>query len=731
MGKKKKTLAGYYYYLGMHLVICHSADSIERIDVGEKTIQAVPITTNGTYIVFWPELFGGYLKEGGVAGAFDILFGAPTQVKNDYLMSQLGPVIPAFRGVISVVLRQMYLTAMSPYIKLWQFVVKRIPGKAWYPAKADIGGGSANAAHIIYDCFTNPSWGMGYPESVLDLQSLRDCADTLYAEGLGLSFILSNTDSLESFMQEVCKHVAATLYTDAVTGKFKMMLLRNDYNVALLNVYDESNIITLQSYEKPSPAEMVNEVVVKYRPRGTGKDDSVTVQDLASIQSQGGVISQTLDYAGLDNQTNAGRIAARELRTRSTPLTRVKFLANRSAWKEKIGGVIKFTWAAHGVTNMVLRIVNINFGTLEKGEIQIVAIEDVFGLPFAQYLAPQPSQWTDPVQPPAPLTQRNVMEATFWDVTNNLNAADTASLSTAASFLLGAAGQPTQATPNFEFWTKPGGGSYVYADTQAYCPYALTTAGANQIQTTIAIGSIRGDMTTVAAGSYAQWGTELIRFDSYNSGTGIITIGRGVLDTVPTTHATNTRIMFLEDYQAADKTMYAQGETVSGRLLMRTSSSLLPLTSAPEDSVVMQGRFSRPYPPARLTLNTQRYPSALTDPLVIAWRSRNRLQQLATLIDQEAANVTAEAGTTYIIRVYNDTLNALLREELNWPTLTYTPAMPAGMYACRVEVSAVRAGIESYQKQVHIFLFTKATDNRIIESGDTRITEDGDNRITE
>lgn len=711
MGKKKKTLIGYSYYIGMHMIISHPVDAVLRIDVGEKPIFYGNVTNNQGIIVYWPELFGGQQKEGGVAGLFSILFGGDTQPQDAYLLKNLGPDVPAFRGVMSVILNQMYLASMSPYIKPWQFLVKRLPGRSWYPAKADINDGSANAAHIIYDCFTNPSWGLGYPSSVLDLPSFTACADALYAEGLGLSFILSNTDTIESFMQQVCKHVAATLYTDPVTGKFVMSLLRNDYIVDNLRLYNESNIIQLQSYEKPSPAEMVNEVVVKFRPRGLATDDSVTAQDLASIQSQQGIISTTIEFTGIDNATNAGRVAARELRTRATPLTRVKFKANRSAWQEKIGGCIRFSWTAHKVANMVLRIVNINFGDLSSGEISITAVEDVFGLPYAQYLQPQTSQWVDPVQPPSVIPNRSYKESTYWDMRRNLSDAEYNALPTGAGFGIGAAGAPAQATPNFELWTKPSGGSFAYADAGAYAPTALTTAPATRTQTTIATGSFRGIASTIPAGTYALWGNELIRFDAYNDTTGVVTMGRGVLDTVPEEHASGTLIMFLENFQVADETIYTSGMSSSARMLMRTGSALMPIASVPDDNLTYVARAAKPYPPAYYSLQggapwptTQ---NTVYGALSAAWRGRDRTQQLATLVDQSAATIGPETGITYTIRTTDmststvlDTTTGLTGSAYDYGT-NIERKFTAGNI--KVEMWTVRTadGATSFQNQVY------------------------------
>ena len=200
MGSKKEVTIGYKYYLGMHMVICHGpVDSLTRIDVGERTAWGGNVTGSSQIYINNPDLFGGEKKEGGVQGYVDVMMGDASQAKNDYLVSQLGGIIPAFRGIVSLVLRQCYVTAMSPYPKSWSFLVKRIPAKDWYAAKADING-SANAAHIIYETITNTQWGMGYAADTIDDASFRSVADTLYAEGLGLSFEMTNTDSIENFI---------------------------------------------------------------------------------------------------------------------------------------------------------------------------------------------------------------------------------------------------------------------------------------------------------------------------------------------------------------------------------------------------------------------------------------------------------------------------------------------------------------------------------------------------
>jgi len=89
-----------------------------------------------------PDLFGGESREGGIVGDVDVLMGGLTQGPNDYLAARMGGDVPAYRGLCSLVLRQVYL-GINPYLKPWAIRVTRVlVGEAgspqWYPDKAPI-----------------------------------------------------------------------------------------------------------------------------------------------------------------------------------------------------------------------------------------------------------------------------------------------------------------------------------------------------------------------------------------------------------------------------------------------------------------------------------------------------------------------------------------------------------------------------------------------------------------
>lgn len=707
MGSGGGQTIGYKYSMGMHMILCHGpVDKLSKIVAGDREAWSGSVTSNTSLNINKPELFGGEQKEGGIVGTVDIMMGAADQTPNSYLVSQLGSIMPAFRGVVSAVLRKVYICAMSPYPKPWAFLITRNP-KAWYPAKAVIDGsnpigGSANAAHIIYETLTHTDWGMGYSDSALDLATFQAMADTLYAENFGLSFVLNSTDSIESFLYSVLTHVNGMLYTDPVTGKFSVKLLRYDYDPNTLPLYNESNIVSLENYERPAFGEMVNEVVVSYRPKGSGDDATVTLQDLASVQAQEGVISQTVSYPGIDNAENAARVAMRDVRQKSTPLARVKLRVNRSAWNITIGQCFRFAWAEHKVVNLVVRVLNINLGDLNDPTIIVDGVEDVFGLPVATYLTEQPSLWTNPVQSPGSVSPRKVYEATYWDLARNMDTANFEALNVTSTFVTSAGGAPTYAASNYELWTHPGSASFTKAANEEFCPHGVLAANIGPTNSTFTVTYKGGDFTNFATGGYAIVDNEIIRVDSYDKATGTIVVGRGCLDTTPQAHSANAAVLFAMGFVAADLTEYASGETVAAKLLTRTPTGLLSLSSAPTDSVVTVGRQGRPYPPGDLRINGLSYPLSVDDTLLVTWKHRDRTQQLATLVDYTAGNIGPEPGTSYSARLLRASDNAVLTSATNIFGTSWAPPIYAqGEYI--VEVWAVRGGLASFQKTTHRF----------------------------
>jgi len=234
-GKSEDVTVGFRYYMGLHMAVCHGpVDEVSALIVGDRLAWSGSVTANATISVNAPNLFGGEEKEGGIQGSLDVAMGGPAQVVNSYLQARIGGVVPAFRGVLALIYRGGLVACNNPYIKKWAVKVKRItqgwgPDGVWYSAKAEVPSVGMNPAHIIYQCLTNKSWGMGYPTSIIDSASFTTAADALYAEGFGLNLLWNQQARIEDFVLDVASHINATVYVRPDTGQFALKLIRDDY----------------------------------------------------------------------------------------------------------------------------------------------------------------------------------------------------------------------------------------------------------------------------------------------------------------------------------------------------------------------------------------------------------------------------------------------------------------------------------------------------------------------
>lgn len=707
----KSQTVGYKYYLGVHMVFCHGPiDKITRIEFDDKAAWTGN-ATGGSISVSAESLFGGEEREGGVSGTFDIDMGGDSQTPNSYLVSKLGALVPGFRGVVSAVLRQAYL-GMNPYLKrpaFWgQRILVRQNGIAqWYIAKAAIGQ-DMNPAHIIRECLTDPDWGMGYPEADIDDTSFQAAADQMYSESMGMSLLWDRSVTLEEFIQEVLKHIDGSLFVDRTSGKFVLKLARGGYDIGTLLVLDESSVDKISDFKRNTIGELINSVTVVYWDASTGKNNSVTVQDIALAAQQQSVVSTTKQFPGFTNGTIATKVAARSLKALSVPIASGTIYANRKAASLNIGDVFVLSWPRYGISQLVMRVANVELGALDSNVVKISAVEDVFALSSAIYAPPPPSGWTDPSNDPTPCLYHCVIEAPFWELCQRIGEHDARSIPTTAGFVVATGVRPTSDSGNAKLYTNPTNTAYEEAGTVDFCPTAVLTAAITPNQTVIPIsGGI--DLDIVKINTYAIIDNELVVVTAISSSS--MTVGRGVLDTVPVVHALGARVFFPDVYFETDTVEYATGEVAQIKLLPTTAKGTLAEGSAPAQTVTIQARSSKPYPPQKLRINTQAYPDTVRGDqnITVTWVHRDRLQQTATLVDTEAASIGPEANTTYTCRLLTAAGSVLVTHAglTGVVTDTFTLAEMGSNYGrLRIQLWAVRDGIQSLQ--MHDWEFTRS-----------------------
>lgn len=889
-GKSKKQTVGYKYYLGMHQILCHGPiDAVTRVTVDDRLAWA-GTQTGGPITINQESLFGGEGREGGVSGTIDIEMGRNNQGKNSYLLSKLGSLIPAYRGVVGAVFRQCYL-GNNPYLKAWRFRGQRIHVRQdgiaqWYDAKAavyppvlsassslwrylvvsnadnvnrsavgfddsswpvgaapfanapwsfpgnygfatvpatvvpsaqkvwmrttlnldkvpsalrfeafldndcrvyvngvlalSLGGENGayydtvlsgtyfhtgantvavvgwdrhsggppsnwfwfdwrltdltsvdmNAIHIIRECLTDPLWGMGYLESDVDDTVFQGAADVIGNEGLGMSLLWDKQIKIEEFVDEVKKHIDAALYVSRSTGKFVVKLIRNDYDPDTLLHLDESNIARIEDPTRTSFGELVNSVTVNYWDATTGKDASLTVTDTAMVQMQGVVINTTVQYPGFTNARNATIAGQRDLKALSSPTLTCTIYADSSAKGLNLGDAFKMSWSRWGISEMVMRVTAIAYGTGKNNQVKISCTQDVYDTNTAVTVNVPGNEWSDPSTPPSASLYETAQEAPYYEVVQVMGQADTDNkllTHPEIGYVLAAASRGGSAI-NARMWTDDGTG---YEDTGAldFSPTAVLTTNIDKVQTSFVVADLE-DVGEVPLGTHFQIGQELLRLDSIDLDTGAITVGRGVLDTVPEAHVAGSALLFWDQYAGFSPTEYVEGETIDVKITPVSGAGVLPLDEASPMTVEITGRAARPYPPGKMQINGESYlDKVYEDELTVTWAHRDRLQQTSgTLLDAMAGDIGPEAGTVYRIQVYGDGVLIDTIDDIAGTSQAVSPPIVAG--EVKIEIHSKRDGLYSLYAPWHTFTYTSGG-LRFTEEGDMRGSQDGALRITE
>ncbi len=717
MGSKGGSVTvGYRYYAGMHLALCHGPiDSLNKIVVGERVAWSGAQTSSGQITINQPELFGGDDREGGIVGAVDLVIGDPADGQNDYLIEKLGSTVPAFRGVVSLVLRQPQLSALNPYIKPWSAELTRIIRRSdgspqWYSTKAAING-DMNPAHVIHECLTDRVWGRGYGLSDIDDASFRAAADTLYAEGFGISLLWDQSQDIDALIERVLQHIDGSLYVSPRTGLFILRLTRDDYTVAAIPVLNESNILALESFERTLPEELVNQVTLSYHDRETDKSVSISVQDIAGIERNFGEVKDAkVSYEGVTNGALAARLAMRDLRQLSSTLAKVTLVANRAAASLNIGDVFTLTWPELQIQQIVCRVVQISFGTLTDGRVRITCIEDVFGLPQAVYFSPATSGWIDPRQAPVAAPNAAVGELPYWTIIREITGESTTAQSEIdpmGGVLAVYSPRPSSAAINYTVMSRQGAAAFSKVGVGDFAPTGVLVGSIGQTETAISLAD-RVDLDLVALNTYALIDQELVAVKTLNASTGAVTVDRGVLDTVPTAHAAGARMTFIEGAQFFTNTQYLEGESLQAKVLPSTGIGTFAEGSATALNYTFAKRQIRPYPPGRIRVNGSDYSlSFITGAVTVSWAHRSRLLQTAYLVTQSEANIGPEAGTTYTVRIYGEagslrhTENGLTGTSWTYPIATEVSESGLGRpnESLLIKIEAVRDGHTSWQAQ--------------------------------
>lgn len=511
-----------------------------------------------------------------------------------------------------------------------------------------------NPAHILRDVLIAPSSdGSGNAAEIGD--SFTTAADTLYSEGLGLSFRWQTVKDKRSFKGLVEQHIDGICYLDSTTGKWELKLIRDDYDAGTIPVFNDTNVTEWgDDIKRPTWRELPNQIKVLYTKRDNGEQASVTISNIAGIQATGRVIQEERDYEGVTVESLASRIALRDLAARTVPLWDGSFKVTHLDPTINLGSAIKINKPEVGLNNIIGRVVYISDPDGRDNSVTVRFAQDKYSIDDAATTGSDSVSTGNDFTAQA-CTYEMVEEAPYYQILLELGQTDIDDILTAdpdAGLFHATGNQPTGAHINIEIASDAGAG-WTIDGVADFCP--VTTLGENM---TSAADDVTFDMPytsgmeTVVAGTLAQIGEEYLRVDDMTLAGSILTVtfGRGCLDTVPAAHYTGEAVFFWQGLTGSNGTEYTAGESLDIRLLPLTGADRLSLSGATTNTVMFDSRAFRPYAPGKFQIGAAYTTSGvLTGDLAGTWNHRDRTAQTTTAIDDHtASDIGPETGVAYV-----------------------------------------------------------------------------------
>lgn len=696
-------VVGFHYRLGFQFALCHGViDGITKIRYGEKYIifDNAGVPTTADISVNKRNLYGGDNTggQGGFVGRWKIYDGA--QVARDaYLDAKLGASRNSiYKGIAYLVLKEIrdnsnkfgaYI-GNSSSLSQYEFTVRRCPDNLSLNMDHHIVNGvDANPAEVLYEILTNTDWGLGFPGADVDTANLAGAGETLYTEGNGFSFIVDQVKKPQEVIAEIERQINGRVYLDLLTGQWKIKLVRNDYDIDTVPLLNESSVLRLEQFARGEWGQTFNEVRVPFNDAAEDfKDTYALAQDGANFEIQGRRRVSQVKFPGCTNRSLAKQLAWRELRQLAFPMASATAVVKREFYDVIPGDVLAFSWDEYGIVKLPMRVVNVDFGSLIKGEIVLTLVQDVFQNEAGAFADAPPSEFVTPIEEAVPFAtddqfaiqvpyhvaltkpggsdlDQNILvgghssggsptsyEMRYAVPTTYISAGSLTNGTAVVGFLRGALVGFTSSMP------AQGAGT-IDLDTDDELLFEF----ADMIGASYTTSEINGQLLGLAVIEPGTANEEWIIYDATASivdeGMQLQGVIRGALDTVPKAHADQSVVWFYSpirmDILPVD---FAANNTVNVKLLPTTFEDAVTEGEATAMQVVFNSdadiyRSGKPFAPNELSVNASTRPASIdmdTDTggsvlgMTVGWTRRSRG---TTKIYQHALGQDDDGGTSW------------------------------------------------------------------------------------
>lgn len=721
---KKTVTVGYNYYITVDIGFCTGGGdgvTLHEVFIDDVSVWTGTLSTEADFSINMPSLFGGAKNGGGFVTSHCRWFpGTMTQGKSSLIDAELGPgnLLPNYNGIAHLVFRANI--GESPQLRKIGVVASRFTNNLAIPdGKHIIGGTTLNPAEVLYSTMVDNWTGMSVDPAMIDADNFLDAALVYYDEANGCGGSLYTAKAGKAFAQDIATQVDSIITIDPSSNKMVIRPLRFDYDPDAVSMFNETSILSVESFSQTLWTDLVSEVKVTFRDEDNAYNEATAVdQDLAVAGITGRLKSSTISMPLVRKTPLATEIAGRELNQLSKPATSAVLLFNRKGYKLQPGGVFRWSWNDFNGISMIMRVKKAEVGSDEDGSIRVEVTKDPYGEIYTTFASPGTSP-TDPLTlMPDPVeiyfvydTHRLLVDS-FTLISGNSDPdlsflmllpirSDSVSLSVSA--VVDDDEELSYSNLAFPTW------GLLKTSIGIMDGFAAGVLTSITVEITdIPDDWVDGDEETVReGGNLILVNGELMGFETFTDnldGTvDLELVHRGLLNTKQQIHTADVDVVFpLVDFSYISTSgSYADDSPTPVKFLPSSGAVNLSSSEVTAVSVPVTGGYNKPDAPDYLQLDGSRVITELDSGavgIVATWRPRDRLFTSIRLIDEVAD--TAPSGMTWNFYIFNITDGgAAIYTELGLTSPTHTFDVPDDdahyLDTLEIRVYAVRSGMTS------------------------------------
>jgi hypothetical protein len=247
-----------------------------------------------------------------------------------------------------------------------------------YPARgadAQIGY-DVNPVNILWDLLVAKLGKLGIPATYLDSASFAAAGTTLKSESFGLSFSFEESRSADELIQEILRHIDGAIDEDTATGKLVLTLVRPVDPAAIPHI-TRSNCDKLTNFVMAGWTGLPSSLRLIWTNRNKDyNDDTIVLHSQGNAVNQGETEELLVEMRGITELALAVKVADREAQARLRPIIKFRVLVGREFLRVVRGQAVKVTWSGPDLSGVVMRVADVNRGTIEDGKISLDLISD-------------------------------------------------------------------------------------------------------------------------------------------------------------------------------------------------------------------------------------------------------------------------------------------------------------------------------------------------------------------